>query len=638
MKYDASELVIRTDFSFRTKYPEVKTRIFHIKDQFYEIYCENLEKRFLKVSEDFNYKIRPVSTPVKLVDELPVKYIAELQQISDMNIPNNYKGISMRTIDMLNLITGKYPSIDVINIIGNEGDFKIKVHIKGNIPEDLKLDFLSFLEKLNQGVPIVTIEKSDIERLKLFENPALYLYSSKLEKSNLEIVQEDEAFWYENIHKIYDGSLNKSSLPFLNSKKSNCYADFSRNDNLSVRNHLLLYDTTYISLPIEKPINDFLSEQKISQEDFEYLIKGNRIKILLTQPESRYDISFLKDIYSVNQNSIISRRAINTALIVDLQELYKNFFITDLDLTSELYDVAKIFASISKSDLNDLYTLLSWPIRAFRESFSYLENSSPIRICSIGVNNTIQDSVSKMIGKDIKLEFMFASNNIHIASAINGAYYPSGEVSGYSDRHYANILSQILSIYKISTTDKTLAYSEFKKDLKDNTEFISPINAFEINEYIPIDEFSDFSKKIISSDRVISLLSYLNELNETERNKKIKEYNHEIKRLVKKRGNIRQSFDFTYSAALDTAGIWVPFLGTGTKGLEIISNKIGVSNKVKKKILDGFDSLFYRKNQDKKNISLLAKINPIARLKIKWFPYNKDLNLTILLSWNLLFC
>jgi hypothetical protein len=615
MEYNASELVIRTDFNFRTKYPEVKTRIFHLKNQFYAIFCENLEDRFQKISEDFDYKIRPVATPVKLVEKLPDNYKSELIPINDINIPNNYKGISMRTIDMLNLLSGKFPQLDIRNIIGNEGDQKIKLHIKGEIPNEIKENFSDFINNLNQGVPIITIENSDIKRLELFENPALYLYSSRLEKAKLKVVERDEEFWYNNIEKFYDGSFDKSSLPFLDTKRSNCYADFSRNENLSIRNHLLLYDTTYISLPIEKPINDFLSSQKITEEDFAYLVKENRIKILLTQSEKRYDTSFLKNIYSYNPNSIISRRAINAALIIDLMDLQRNFFITDLDLTTELYDIAKIFSSISKSDINELYNLLSWPVRAFRESFSYLENSSPIRIGAIGVNNVIQDSISNRIGKDVRLEFMFAGNNIHIASALNSAYYPSGEISGYSDRHYANILSQILAVYKNLTTEKTMSYTEYKKNLNTTEEIVSPINAFEINEYIPIDEFSDFTKKIIPSERVVSLLTYLNNLNEDEREEKIKLYNQEIKKLVKKRGTIRQSFDFTYSAALDTAGLWIPFLGTGTKGLELISDKVGISHKAKKKIMDKFDSVIYSKDKNRQNISLLSKISPIARLK-----------------------
>jgi len=613
MLYSFDNSVKRADFNLRAEYPEIETIIYKINDIEFCIYCKNIDEQFDEISKIFDYRIRMMSVPVKLIKEEPKSYVKVLESIQDNEIVFNYKGIPFRTIDKLNLLASKFPTISFLNVIGNEGDYKIKIHISGTLRKEQKIELNNFLESISDGFPFCVIENSKSEKSNKHENPFQFIYATSLDERSTQFERRDESIWYDNIEDFYNLTYQKENLYFIEKDKSTCFVDYSISNTANIRVHILLYDLVYLALPIQTNMNEFFKKQDIKDFEFIELIKNGRLKILLLHPAYSYDVGFLEEIYKFAPNSIISRRGINSAILLDIISLNQNFFLNDLKLTHELYELTKIFSSISNIDGSLLYKQLTWPIRAYRKSFSYFDNGSPKKIGGFGVNSVVSELLSKRYGLNRELEFMFASESVHIASAINGAYFPTGEGSLFNDRHYTTSLSQMLSFYKNSTVKHFLEYHEYiQSDFKEQN-MITPINLFQINEYIPLKDFNQFCLQSSSSTNAIGLLTKLNKLSATDKNVEIRKYNERVNEILEKRGNVNSMLDVSYNSSLDLIGLLsgVPFLGTGANMIEKVSKKLGIKGNIRSKIITSFEKL----NSTDNEIDFLTKINPAARLK-----------------------
>jgi len=605
----------RTELNLRAHFPELKTRLFSTKGNLYKIFCINIGERFDEINTYFENKIKPIGIPIILTDKMPSDALEELSCIEDNEISKNYEGVLMRTIDLLNLLTARFKNIRFRNVQGNDGDNKIKIHVDGIISEETRKSLKQFLTNMRQIIDFEIIENSTIDCHNLFENPSLYIYSSKIVNQNLEFVERDEALWFDNLDNFYDGSYKKNMLYFIEDTKSCCYVDFSIFEHINLRNHIFLYDIVYITLPFEVPIRTFLNQQKAKLDELLDLIESGRVRILLTQPENRYDLGFIQEAYKLNPTSIISRRAINSAVLLDIIELNNSYFIHKLDLTPYIFELSQIFSEINQQEQSSVYNLLSWPIKFLRQSMSVLDFGSPMKLGSIGVNNSIQNEISKLENNDLTLEFSFTATNVHIASALGGVYFPYGKIGRFSDRSFAIILSNVLSFYKNSSIEKILQYYNFKKALSDNQKLIPDISVFEVNEYMPLKDFSIFSNFFDTPSNSTSLMTYLNSLTYEQRVTTIRRYNEQIVKNLKRSGQSKKVLDFTYSAALDTAGIWLPFLGTGIKIFDNVANKLNINKLVKDRFFTQLNKILEPQDTEKKHIRFLSKVNPIARLK-----------------------
>lgn len=72
--------------------------------------------------------------------------------------------------------------------------------------------------------------------------------------------------------------------------------------------------------------------------------------------------------------------------------------------------------------------------------------------------------------------------------------------------------------------------------------------------------------------------------------------------------------DFSITAGLDGIGLLVPFLGIGTAIAKKGAEKTGISSKLKKQWETTQEILKNGTYNEKKAISFLAKISPVARL------------------------
>ena len=402
MEMDASGMVRRTDLYLRTEYPDLITIIYRIETNSFKIYCEGFDGDFEQFQKDFDYSIKMISAPVTLTQEYPNNYIETIPQIPDSEISKGFEGIGM-TLNMIsNIILAKFPRINFLKIEQSKNrtvNLFTRKYIE-EIPNGKTYHFLNngdrklledFLEGLKMPVKFEIIDKESDEVNEfsgfISENPIQTIEATKLRiQYNNEFSKRDEALWFDKIDTIFEGSFKKENLYFFNPNEYSCYVDYSAFKNIDLRNHLFLFETIYVTLPYDRNIVEWLKASKISKNEFLDLIKRGRVKLILTQPEFRYDISFINDAFTANRNGVITRRAIAALHQIDIVEMSNNYLLNEATIFQELKPFCQIVAEIMKVDTKFYYDLMVWPIKARRKSFEYLLTNGVFSTAAYGVN------------------------------------------------------------------------------------------------------------------------------------------------------------------------------------------------------------------------------------------------------------
>lgn len=619
----------RTDLYLRAKYPELITSIYRIEKNRFEIFCQNAGEDFTSLKKEFNYSIKMMTAPVELVNVEPSVFLEEISPIKDTEISKGFEGVPMTKVGLLNLLISKFPNVNFHRISDSAG--VVNIHLATfdeKIGDTTYHRFLNnkdrkgietFLEGLKTNIKFNLIEEKFEERPIVKDtphNPVQFIYAANLRK---EITREyslrDESLWYDNLDKVYEGKFTKDNLYFYNSGEYSCYVDYSSFPNIDLRNHLFLFQTVYITPPYEKDIASWLKESKITDSEFHELVKRGRIKVILTQPEFRYDVGFVDDIYSHSPDSVITRRALSCLQQIDIVEISNNYLLNDINVIGELKDFCLTISEHTEIDSKFLYDILIWPIKARRNSFEYLNTSGLLGLSSYGVNKAIDKKASDTFKKDLEFEFTVNSPAIHLANSLNSIYFPFKAEDGYSDVYYVSAMGELLNFYKSASTTHFQAFIKNKQKLNSGIPPISPIDIIELNDYIPITELEE----VLSADTVTKskkLMEHLAELDEDERSKKILHYNQQIEKLISKKKKNAGVIDLGSNILTDTAGALSGFapLGTAISLLKLSGKGIRKSLPLVKNIAHKIEDALNR-DTDKANIHFLTRINRVARLK-----------------------
>jgi hypothetical protein len=635
----------RIDLRLRSKYPHLKTTIYKIGINFYTILIENFAGEFDNLSKEFDSEIRFITSPVQLTQIKPEKYIEIIHLLEDKNIADSYAGYPYTQQDLLDLINYIYPDLPVYFVEGVGKDNRIKI-FTDVLTENNRKDLEHFLNELKLVVPFQIIENLSMAQEKVLEdkkieeslhdnkkyqefisaysNPVFNFHPTKNNKALLECEKADEAFWFENVNKMFNKEITLSDIINLDKSKSSCYVDYALFQNINIRNGVLLYDNIFLDLPLEDDCKTYLFErQKITKNELFGLIEKDKVKIVLTQPSYRYDIDFLREICSINQNAVISRRRVCSIMLIDFVDIYSNYFINQLDMAELIFDLSKIISTVNKADFEFVYSLLSWPFSIIRNVFNLFTFNTSKRIGSIGINTVVDKLSSKKSGKDLSLEFMISSEGVHISHALNAVYYPSFVNEDFSLRPFSSIMGNLLSFYSNSSIEKISSYVNTRKPFINDRKKIYPVELLEVNDYLTLTEIESFASNYRTPSKLNALLSYFLNLDDEDRNIKINEYNQAIDLLIRRKQQNKTFLDLGITAATDAVGLVIPFFGTGIKILEKTLHGI-IDKKRLFKIFDKLEFAF-SDSSDKKNISYLTKINSVARLKRQYSVDNTKL-------------
>jgi hypothetical protein len=327
----------------------------------------------------------------------------------------------------------------------------------------------------------------------------------------------------------------------------------------------------------------------------------------------RHDVGFLNSIYATNPNAVITRRALHSLVQIDIVNLSENYIFNDQNILSKVREFAEAAGKIINVEGEYLYNIMVWPIQARRRSFEQLNYGGSFGFSSFGVNNVVEKNYSKIFRRDLSFEFTVSAPAIHVANALNATYFPIIQKGGFSDYYYANVMGEMLNLYRHFNRQSIKSYVEGKKKIATGVAPINPIELIELNDFITINEL----EQVLSYDRVFPnskrLMETLADLDDSERKKKITYYNNEVKKSNRKIiGN--GALDLGENVALDAIGAYtgVTILGTLFSLLKIGGKKL---KKVMNPVLEKMENAMTGSDVDKANIHFLSKINRVAKLK-----------------------
>lgn len=625
--------VRRADLTLRGKFIEIKTTIYKINDSTYSIYVENFQGDFNHLKKEFAV-IKVLTTPVDVVNEIPQTYEAIIPSITDKEIALNFEGMPVNLMDLLSILLTKFPNVYFKGVSEVNSNVVITTFkFKEKIGDTIYSRFLSLENrkkitefivnlKSNFGVEIIEeeVDAPPINQPQTIENPVSYILADTYKrKGRLEFVERDQTLWYDNIDKIFQGDFKKKDLYFYNPDEYSCYVDYSVFENIDLRNHLLLFQVVYLSLPIEKSVKDWLKPMEVTVDEFLELIRRNRIKIVLNQPEARYDQGVLNEIYKTSPNSIVSARALSALQQIDIVEISDNYLFNDEQSLKEIQILCEATSKVANIDARSMYEALVWPIKARRNSFNSVHASKSLVVPGYGIHNSIQDRISQVAKKDLSLECIIASSSIHLSNALNATYFPFKDSSGFSDYYYANVMGTMLNFYKNATSDRLASFIDSREEINSGVLPINPIECIKVGNLDNILQVeAQLSKEIIypGSKR---LIEHLASLSPEERKKTIDSYNAAINGKRKWSLKNHDKIDIGHNFLMDVAGklTGLDYLGTAFTGIKIGGKKIGKLFPELKHIGAKIEESIYNKNVDKANIHYLSKINRVARV------YNK---------------
>jgi len=632
MRIDHTGLIRRTDFRLRSEFPEIATTIYQLDGHKYTIHVRNNFDPLKSIDQKFNHSIKPVIAPVALAETVPSKFDRIISGIPDSEASKHFEGISMTRFDLMSLLMAKFPLVHFNRIEQNHDTVRIVTSaFKEPGHEVIHHRFLSvtdrkriqiFLTGLRMGTRFELVEEETDGPPRVADlghpNPVQTIYPSAFFKKTIpEFAQRDEAIWYDNIDQIFQGEFQKTNLFFYDSKEYSCYVDYSTFENIDIRNFIFLFETIYITPPISRDLQGWLKERKIKKHEFIELVKRGRIKVLLTQPEARYDVGFLSELFQEAPEGIVSRRALAALQQIDVVQLANNYLLNDENVIGELLAVSTTLGNQLHIESRDMYELLVWPLKAKRKSFEVLNRSGSFGVPAFGVNRAIEPSFSSAIKRDVGFEFTVCAPAIHLSHALNAIYFPFIAKDGFSDAPYANMMGGVLNLYRNATSKTVNSLAENEKELESGVLPISPIEIIEVNDFDSILDIENVLSKDVIFPNSKRLIETLASLTADERKKKIDLYNAEVNRKIASIKKRKQYINLAESGAQDIGGAATGFgaLGFITALLKWTHSGAIKNISLYKHTLHKMEEALYSRNSDQTNIHYLTKINRVAKLK-----------------------
>ena len=611
--------VKRCDLTLRTKYWGLVTEIYQLDIFRFVIACNNFRGNFEELSKDFENNIRQIGTDVSLVDKKPEQYLKKIKNISFDNVVDNFRATCVTLNDLKNFIKLKFYYVEIIQVsVPVTGvDFEILIEVSTET-SDVQIEMMhKVLAETDLGTDVITIKKTkrfkNEERKLKVEHDVMILNHYEM----LPFTINEGVFWLDNAEKIYTGNFERSELTFFRPETTKCFFDFSFFDNINIRNALLLYDTVYIAPPLYDKMSDFLTKQRMTQEELIELIEMGKVVLLLPNDEAKYDKNLIFEAYKNSPLSIVGRRGINTLLASYLAETTKKYEI----LHPNIYDISSEIFMVGTKDNNakiqNMARFIAWPKLALIKSFSGFNVLSPMSISEFGINNVLNENILPVTkDQNIGFEFIVNSLNTHIATSLQATYFPFQQVgkngATYSDCIVSKIMGDMLSLYSYDADSLKNIKNIYKKN-KDEY-----INLFDCRDNISVLKVAETADRFETHKGFRDILVRLGNLGDEERSKTIREYNDILFELVgdKKRGGFAKfimgatgflPLSAAFSHLLTSAGLLKDLIDeTGAK------KKYDDYRKIEKYLIEYGTSVEHKKVED---IFLLDKISRVATLK-----------------------
>ena len=610
--------VRRIDALLRSRFPHLRTRIFEIRAHHFTIVFDSELQSAQEISEDFDNAIRFMTVPVTLSNHVPETYVSEIASLSDEDATGSMIGLPLRCIDLLNLLTSRFPDAGIIRVADEPSHRQAIVVVRCPLDADTEGQLTEFIESFQLPLAL-TIEVSPSQEAAARPDidDHMFVWAASLRPRAPTYVKKDEMFWFDNIADISSNRLPVECFPGLQDAECRCYFDLSLGeDHMNLRQALLMYDKIWCSVPLVDKQDDFLAGQRLTKADLLEMVSAGRLRIVTTQPEERLDIPFLDEVYERNPESVLGRRTTASLLVADVARMAEHSLLNDPDLLPGLSEYAKECGPVIEVEPNYMLRSLLWPFGSRRGSLHGLlaRGSKAGPVSSLA--ELISDRVKEEVGMDIALEAYVLGEPVHIGHSLGATVFgPINEPDLYY--RLKSVLGGYLNLHKHFTATSATSWINNEQRRKSGTQLLPSVQVFEFDRHIPIKEIIDDNSLVSARTAGRGLYSRLSQLEEEERGEEIKILNMKFREMTRRKSRALMNSS-TVDTAVSLASLFAGFPYPPIMGLVEVGSRV-ISNLRRSKRIDSMMSRLEEKIGEggcKGELDFLSQIDRVASFRV----------------------
>lgn len=525
--------VRRTDVMLRAQYPHLITRIFQITHDSFAIVFPTELQDAKDIAQHFNDAIRPVTVPVTVSNTIPQNPIREIQPIPDSAIAEGFEGYSFSAFDLANYFASRYPSLPGLRSVRSDSYPTLTLTFSQVLSGSEDATVRSVIASLMPDWPL-KIAVADVDAAQGPHDP-LRIVAAKLRQDAPKFVRQDEEYFWRHIDPIFEGRMTSRDHPAMTSSGMACYVDASVHPQIDLRQLLLLYDTIFLSPPLEdSPQNPFWQSQAATKADLLHVIEARRLRLVLRQPEERCDLRWLEEVHERSSHAIVGRLSAGALLAADLVTTANSYTLARPEHRSAVATLARALAAEFGVPERDTRELLLWPVGARLMSPQLVLDRGLMGMPSLGLGNLLAKQIERDTGKDARLEAIVAADGIHIAHLLGATLIPPRD--GLQDWLPARkALAARLNFYRNFNSHVAAAWASNERRKEARLSLLPPLPLFNFGKHASIDDILALSAATSIRFSGRALVSRLAEMPDHERVEEINRlekelYTHQISR------------------------------------------------------------------------------------------------------------
>lgn len=613
-----SGYVRRIDALLRARYPQLITRIFEVKkDQFQIVFDRDLMDS-KSISDEFNESILFMTVYAEVTNTLPSSYIREILPLSDETAMSEMVGLPLRRIDLINLLSSRFPSAGVIDVRETPDEQGFTIFVNHDLDEQVQSDVLGFAADLSLPI-IFQIEVSPDQRPEIrnvIDDP-MFVWASGLRPAAPAHVERDEEFWFNNIGVISAGKLEVDGFPGMRKGVFRCYLDLTlAEQHINIRQALLLYDEVWCSLPLFEDHNSFLEQQCLTNADLLVAVESGRLKFVTTQPEERLYLPFLEEAYERNPSSILGRRATAALLVADVAVTAEKSFLNLTSVLPALTELSNLVAVGERVAPQRVLRGLLWPLSSRRDALQGLLDRGSKSGPALRLAELIAARLQAKTGLDFELETLVFSEAVHISHALNATLIgPVTEPPAFVLLKYW--IGRHLNFHRHFNKQLAGSWKHNESNAATGVKLLPAVPLFEFDTSVPIQEILDDS--ILNSVRIRGrgLYSRLASLSESERVEEVEELNGALRARTRRQSGLHMTLDagdIGMSIADLLIGFFVPPVSALGRFAKPLIEKARRNRKIDAMVMTVEEGLY--KNPQANELEFLARVSRVATFRV----------------------
>ena len=613
-----SGYVRRIDALLRARYPQLITRIFEVKkDQFQIVFDRDLMDS-KSISDEFNESILFMTVYAEVTNTLPSSYIREILPLSDETAMSEMVGLPLRRIDLINLLSSRFPSAGVIDVRETPDEQGFTIFVNHDLDEQVRSDVLGFAADLSLPI-IFQIEVSPDQRPEIrnvIDDP-MFVWASGLRPAAPAHVERDEEFWFNNIGVISAGKLEVDGFPGMRKDVFRCYLDLTlAEQHINIRQALLLYDEVWCSLPLFEDHNSFLEQQCLTNADLLVAVESGRLRFVTTQPEERLYLPFLEEAYERNPSSILGRRATAALLVADVAVTAEKSFLNLTSVLPALTELSNLVAVGERVAPQRVLRGLLWPLSSRRDALQGLLDRGSKSGPALRLAELIAARLQAKTGLDFELETLVFSEAVHISHALNATLIgPVTEPPAFVLLKYW--VGRHLNFHRHFNKQLAGSWKHNEANAASGVKLLPAVPLFEFDTSVPIQEILDDS--ILNSVRIRGrgLYSRLASLSESERVEEVEELNGALRARTRRQSGLHMTLDagdIGMSIADLLIGFFVPPVSALGRFAKPLIEKARRNRKIDAMVMTVEEGLY--KKPQANELEFLARVSRVATFRV----------------------